>query len=66
MAVRCIYLLTSTKIDLEIEIEIDVPTDIMQDRNRAKNVQDGIIRSIQKGLYEEGVSFNIKKIYFRI
>jgi hypothetical protein len=51
---------------LEVEIEIDVPVDIVQDRGRMKAVEDGLGRSISKGLYDQGVSFQIKKIGFRI
>jgi hypothetical protein len=47
---------------MEIEIEIDVPIDIVQDNRRIKAVEDGIGRSISKGLYDQGVSFQIKKI----
>jgi hypothetical protein len=54
------------KMILEIEIEIDVPTDIVQDNHRIKAVEDGLGRSISKGLYDQGVSFQIKKIASRI
>jgi hypothetical protein len=50
------------KLVMEIEIEIDVPIDIVQDNRRIKAVEDGIGRSISKGLYDQGVSFQIKKI----
>jgi hypothetical protein len=51
---------------LEVEIEIDVPVDIVQDKSRIKAVEDGLGRSISKGLYDQGVSFQIKKIGSRI
>jgi hypothetical protein len=54
------------KIILEVEIEIDVPVDIVQDSARMKAVEDGPGRSISKGLYDQGVSFQIKKISSRI
>jgi hypothetical protein len=54
------------KMVLEVEIEIDVPVDIVQDKSRIKAVEDGLGRSISKGLYDQGVSFNIKKIGSRI
>jgi hypothetical protein len=50
------------KMILEIEMEIDVPTDIVQDNHRIKAVEDGLGRSISKGLYDQGVSFQIKKL----
>ena len=49
------------KMILEVEIEIDVPVDILQDKDRIKAVEDGLSRSISKSLYDQGVSFRIKK-----
>ena len=54
------------KMIMEVEIEIDVPTDIVQDSHRIKAVEDGLGRSISKGLYDQGVSFQIKKISSKI
>lgn len=54
------------KMVLEVEIEIDVPVDIVQDKGRMKAVEDGLGRSISKGLYDQGVSFQIKKIGSKI
>jgi hypothetical protein len=54
------------KMVLEVEIEIDVPVDIVQDKSRMKAVEDGLGRSISKGLYDQGVSFHIKKIGSKI
>ena len=54
------------KVVLEVEIEIDVPVDIVQDRDRIKAVEDGMSRSISKALYDQGVSFRIKKVGSKI
>jgi len=54
------------KMIMEVEIEVDVPTDIVQDSRRIKAVEDGLGRSISKGLYDQGVSFQIKKISSKI
>lgn len=54
------------KMLLELEIEIDVPVDIIQDNRRIKAVEDGLGRSVSKGLYDQGVSFQIKKISSKI
>jgi hypothetical protein len=54
------------KMMLELEIEIDIPVDIVQDGRRIKAVEDGLARSLSKGLYDQGVSFQIKKITSRI
>ncbi len=59
-------MVSNEKVKLEVEIEVDVPMDIVEDRIRLKAVQDGIVRSISKGLYEEGVSFKIHKIKFDV
>jgi hypothetical protein len=50
---------SSKKAKLEIEIEIDIPVDIINDKQRFGLVEEGIVRSISKGLYEQGVSFRI-------
>lgn len=49
------------KLNLEVEIEVDVPLDIIEDKKRIKAVEDGLGQSIAKGLYEQGVSFKVKK-----
>jgi hypothetical protein len=54
------------KMVLEIEIEIDVPVDIVEDKGRIKAVEDGLGRSISKGLYDQGVSFQVRKISSKI
>ncbi|HEU4605261.1 MAG TPA: hypothetical protein VFS46_03395 [Nitrososphaera sp.] len=54
------------KMVLEIEIEIDVPVDIVQDRGRIKAVEDGLGQIISKGLYDQGISFRIKKMGSKI
>ncbi|HEY7570620.1 MAG TPA: hypothetical protein VH796_04545 [Nitrososphaeraceae archaeon] len=54
----------SKKVKLDIEIEIDMPLDIIEDKDRFKAIETGLVRSISKGLYEQGVSFNICKVKF--
>ena len=54
------------KMVFEIEIEINVPIDIVEDKARIRAVEDGLERSITKGLYDQGVSFQIKKIGSKI
>lgn len=50
---------SSRKAKLEVEIELDMPIDIINDKERFSLVEEGIVRSISKGLYEQGVSFKI-------
>lgn len=52
------------KVKLEGEIEVDIPLDIIEDNHRLKAIEDGLVRTISKSLYEQGVSFNITKIKF--
>jgi hypothetical protein len=59
-------LVNSKKLKLEVEIEVNVPLDIVEDKKRIKAVEDGLGRSISRGLYEQGVSFNIKKITSKV
>ncbi|MFL6310180.1 MAG: hypothetical protein ACJ70T_09300 [Nitrososphaera sp.] len=54
------------KMILELQIEIDIPVDILQDSRRVKAVEDGLSRSISKGLYDQGVSFEIKNCNSKI
>ncbi len=53
-------MVNTKKMILEVQIEIDIPIDIVQDNQRIKAVEDGLSRSISKGLYDQGVSFEIK------
>jgi len=59
-------MVVSKRIKLKIEMDIDIPTDLIEDKNRLKLIEDGIIKSISKGMYEEGISFYLKKIHFDI
>jgi hypothetical protein len=56
----------SKKAELEVKIEVDMPVDIIDDKDRLKEVEKGLVRSISKGLYEQGVSFKVDKVNFKI
>jgi hypothetical protein len=56
----------SKKAKLELSIEINMPLDIIYDEERLKAVENGLVRSISKGLYEQGVSFKVDKVNFKI
>jgi hypothetical protein len=56
----------SKKAELELSIEINMPLDIIYDKERLKAVENGLVRSISKGLYEQGVSFKVDKVNFKI
>lgn len=47
-----------------MEIDVAVPHDIAEDEKRLKLVEDGILKVISKGMYEEGLAFKIVKAKF--
>jgi hypothetical protein len=49
-------MVVSKRVKLEIEVEIDMPVvDISDDKHRLKAIEEGLVKSISKGLYEQGV-----------
>jgi hypothetical protein len=54
------------KIRVDIEIDVEIPFDIIDDKDRFTKVKEGILRSLSKGLYEEGVAFKIRKTSFEV
>ena len=54
------------KVMFSMDIEIDIPKDIVSDKKRLKKVQDGILKVISKGPYEEGLLFKILRAKFEI
>ena len=59
--------MVSTKhVRLNIEMDIELPTDLLENKEKVKVIEDGIIKCLSKGLYEEGVSFHINKFKFDI
>ncbi len=47
-----------------MEINIEIPEDILSDKDRLKAVEQGIVKAVSKGLYEEGLAFTIVKANF--
>lgn len=47
---------------LEAKLIIHTPLDIIHNRQRTEDVKEGIKKSMTKGLYEEGIGFEIKSI----
>ena len=58
-------MVVSKKVKVEVEIDVQMPLDIIEDKHRLKAIEDGLVRSISKGLYEQGVSFRINKVKFK-
>ena len=51
----------SRELLLKMEIKIEIPEDILSDKDRLKAVEQGIVKAVSKGLYEEGLAFTIVK-----
>jgi hypothetical protein len=57
-------LVKTKEVLLKMEIKIQIPQDIIADNKRLKSIQQGILKVISKGPYEEGLVFNILKATF--
>jgi hypothetical protein len=57
-------MVNAKKVKVSLELEIDIPEDIIKDKSRYDNVKEGIVKSISKGLYEQGIDFRIKNSNF--
>ena len=53
-------------VKLNIEMDIEIPTDLLENKDKVKLIEDGLIKCLSKGLYEECVSFQIKKFKFHV
>ena len=49
-------------VKLNVEMDIEIPTDLLENKDKVKVIENGIIKCLSKGMYEEGISFHIKKI----
>jgi hypothetical protein len=47
------------RVKINLELEVGIPEDIIKDKTRFDNVKEGIVKSITKGLYEQGIEFKI-------
>ena len=54
----------SRELLVKMEIKIEIPEDILSDKDRLKAVEQGIVKAVSKGLYEEGLAFTIVKASF--
>ncbi|HSA73492.1 MAG TPA: hypothetical protein VLD84_06010 [Nitrososphaeraceae archaeon] len=54
----------SRELSLKMEIKIEIPEDILSDKDRLKAVEQGIVKAVSKGLYEEGLAFTIVRANF--
>jgi hypothetical protein len=52
-------LVETKKVKINLELEVDIPEDIVNDKNRYENVKEGIVKSISKGLYEQGIEYRV-------
>ena len=54
----------SRELILKMEIKIEVSEDILSDKDRLKSVEQGIVKAVSKGLYEEGLAFTVVSANF--
>jgi hypothetical protein len=47
------------KVRINLNVEVNIPKDIVKDESRFDKVKEGIVKSMSKGLYEEGIEFRI-------
>jgi len=47
-----------------MEIKIEIPDDIYSDKDRLKDVEQGIVKAVSKGLYEDGLAYTVVKANF--
>ncbi len=57
-------LVKSRELLLKMEIKIEIPDDIYSDKDRLKAIEQGIVKAVSKGLYEEGLAFSVAKANF--
>ena len=54
----------SRELLLKMEIKIEIPEDILSDKDRLKDLEQGIVKAVSKGLYEEGLPYTVVKANF--
>jgi hypothetical protein len=54
------------RMTLEAQVIIRVPADIVRNKQRLEDVKEGLKKAMIKGLYEEGVEFEIRKINLKL
>ncbi|MGI8719486.1 MAG: hypothetical protein ACR2KF_03075 [Nitrososphaeraceae archaeon] len=54
----------SRELLLKMELKIEIPEDILSDKDRLKAVEQGIVKAVSKGLYEEGLAFTVVNANF--
>ncbi|HEX7179507.1 MAG TPA: hypothetical protein VF220_07245 [Nitrososphaeraceae archaeon] len=54
------------KMKLNIQLHVDIPMDIIEDKQRLKAIEDGILKVISRSMYEECLSFNIVEAKFDV
>ncbi len=54
------------RMTLEAQVIIRVPADIVRNKQRLEDVKEGLKKAMIKGLYEEGIEFEIRKINLKL
>jgi hypothetical protein len=53
-------------VKLNVEMDIEISTDLLENKDKIRVIEDGIIKCLSKCMYEEGISFHIKKFKFHV
>jgi hypothetical protein len=59
-----IIMVSTKRVKLNIDMDIDILIDLLANKDKIRIIV--VIKSISKGLYEEGISFHIKKFKFHV
>jgi hypothetical protein len=59
-------MVTINHVKLNIEMDIEIPTDLLENKDKVRVIEDGLIKCISKGLYEEGLTFHINEFKFHM
>ena len=59
-------MVSTKRVKLNIDMDIDIPIDLLANKDKIRIIEDGLIKCISKGLYEEGVKFHINKFKFYV
>ena len=57
-------MVSTKRVKLNIDMDIDILIDLLANKDKIRIIV--VIKSISKGLYEEGISFHINKFKFHV
>ena len=51
-------MVSTKRVKLNIDMDIDIPIDLLANKDKIRIIEDGLIKCISKGLYEEVVNIS--------